>query len=191
MYKIIKDFFHSQLETWIKSYIETYIDKKIQNQIESNVETYIKNYLNQSLAQGDFDQRIKEVNLMQHLVFGDPGRLQLSPTCIVNNALFNLSSGSITIGDYVFFGHNVSLLTGTHNYTKFGLERRDGYPQSGNDIVIEEGVWIASNVTVIAPCTIGKHSVVAAGAVVKDNIPNYHVVAGIPAKVVKEIKHLD
>lgn len=63
----------------------------------------------------------------------------------------------------------------------------EDYPREGNYIVIEEGAWIASNVTVLGPCKIGKHSVVAAGAVVKGDVPSYHIVAGIPAKIVKKI----
>ncbi|MEH1929573.1 acyltransferase [Nostoc sp.] len=167
MYKIIKNSLKSQFESWIKLYFDT--------------------YLRQSLTQGYFDQRIKDVNLKQYLVFGEPQRLKLSQTCIVNNALFNLSSGNIVIGEYVFFGHNVSVITGTHDYRNFGLERMHNFPTEGNDIVVEEGAWIASNATIIGPCKIGKNSVVAAGAVVKCDVPSYHVVAGIPAKIVKEI----
>lgn len=171
MYKLIENYLKSKLEVWIKPYTEK----------------YVKSYLDKAIKEGYLDQRIKEVNLMQYLVFGDSTRLQLSPTCTVNNALFNLSSGNIIVGDYVFFGHNVSLITGTHNYTKFGLERMEDYPQEGNYIVIEEGAWIASNVTVLGPCKIGKHSVIAAGAVVKGDVPSYHIVAGVPAKIVKKI----
>ncbi|MFH7027171.1 MAG: acyltransferase [Heteroscytonema crispum UTEX LB 1556] len=167
MHKIVDYFLKNQVENWIKSYLD-------------------KN-LSQYISQGYFDERIKDVTLNQHLVFGDASRLKLSPTCIVNNALFNLSSGNIIICEDVFFGHNVSLITGTHDYNKFGLERMKEIPSEGNDIVVEEGVWIASNVTVIGPSKIGKHSVVAAGSVVKGDIPSYHVVAGIPAKTVKDI----
>lgn len=164
---MMEKFFQSKLESWMKSYIE--------------------NYLSQSLVQGYFDERIKDVTLNQYLVFGNAERLKLSQTCVVNNALFNLSSGNIIISEYVFFGHYVSLITGTHNYNKFGVDRIQDYPKEGNDIVIEEGVWIASNVTVLGPCKIGKHSVVAAGSVVKGDVPSYHVVAGIPARTIKEI----
>ncbi|MBW4668610.1 MAG: acyltransferase [Cyanomargarita calcarea GSE-NOS-MK-12-04C] len=172
MYKIIENYLKSKVESWIKYYME------------NNLEDSLKEFI----SQGYLDQRIKDVVLTQYIVFGDDNKLQLSPSCVVNNALFNLSSGNISVGDYVFFGHNVSLITGTHNYTKFGLERMEDFPEKGNDIFIEEGVWIASNVTVIGPCQIGKHSVVAAGSVVKGNIPSYHVVAGIPAKAIKEIQ---
>ncbi|MDT7659311.1 MAG: hypothetical protein QOF38_4026, partial [Pseudonocardiales bacterium] len=45
---------------------------------------------------------------------GDRSRLRLPDTAVVNNALFNMSGGTITIGEYAFFGHDVAVLTGTH-----------------------------------------------------------------------------
>ncbi|GAX37967.1 acyltransferase [Nodularia sp. NIES-3585] len=168
MYRLIEKLIKPQLEKWLKSYIDT--------------------YFTEYMFQGFFDERIKKVILTQYLIFGDSQRLTLSSTCVVNNALFNLSSGNISVGDYVFFGHNVSLITGTHNYTKFGLERMQDFPDEGNDIFIDEGTWVASNVTIIGPCKIGKHCVIAAGSVVKGDIPSYHIVAGIPAKTIKEIE---
>jgi acetyltransferase-like isoleucine patch superfamily enzyme len=155
--------------------------------LEGLIKPYIESLISQYLSQGYFDNRIKEVVLKQYLVFGNAERLKLASTCVVNNALFNLSSGDIVIGEQVFFGHNVSLITGSHDYNQFGQARMQGVPNQGNDIIVEEGAWIASNVTIIGPCKIGKHSVVAAGSVVKDDVPSYHVVAGIPAKTVKEI----
>jgi|UPI00036FADC8 acetyltransferase-like isoleucine patch superfamily enzyme len=172
MFKVLKSYFKNQL----KAGINWYIDK--------HLSPYIKEYISQKYLH----EQIKNVVLNQYLVFGDPNRLQLSKTCVVNNALFNLSSGNIYIGEYVFFGHNVSLITGSHDYHKFGKERMVGFPKEGNDIIVEEGAWIASNVTVLGPCKIGKHSVVAAGAVVKNDVPSYHVVAGVPAKTVKKIE---
>jgi acetyltransferase-like isoleucine patch superfamily enzyme len=157
---------------------------QIKQQFLTKLEAYEKNLVHD---QSNIEKIVKDIILKQHLIFGDSKRLNLSETCVVNNALFNLSCGSILIGEHVFFGHNVSVITGTHNYNKFGLERMGFDANQGNDIVIEEGVWIASNATVIGPCIIGKHSVVAAGAVVKSDVPSYHIVAGVPAKIVKQI----
>ena len=70
---------------------------------------------------------------------------------------------------------------------RFGKDRYMAVIPKGNDITIERGVWVASNVTIIGPCIIGEYAVVAAGYVVTKNVPPYSVVAGVPAKVVKEI----
>lgn len=126
--------------------------------------------------------------LTRTLVHGDPARLHIAPTAIVNNALFNLSSGEVTIGDYAFFGHNVSVLTGTHDVNKFGRERQKAHPSAGRDVVIGEGVWVATNATILGPCRIGEHAVVGACSLVHEDVEPYTVVAGVPAKVVKKIE---
>jgi acetyltransferase-like isoleucine patch superfamily enzyme len=125
--------------------------------------------------------------LFRPLIYGDPGRLHVHPTAVVNNALFNLSSGEITVGEYAFFGHTVSVLTGTHDWTKFGAERQVAVPKSGRDVVIEEGAWVSSNAIVVGPCRIGAHSVVGVGSLVLRDVEPYSIVAGSPAKVLRKI----
>jgi acetyltransferase-like isoleucine patch superfamily enzyme len=127
--------------------------------------------------------------LYRYQLHGKLERLHIDPTAIVNNALFNVSGGEITIGKYAFFGHNVAVLTGTHDITKFGRERQDTFPRSGRDVVICDGVWVASHAIVLGPITIGEHAVVAAGSLVTKDVPPYAVVAGRPATVVRTIEH--
>lgn len=116
---------------------------------------------------------------------GDWARVRLGKNVRVVNALFNLSSGNITVGDNSFFGHNVCLLTGTHDLAVNGVGRQ-GFPTEGRDIDIGKGVWIASNVTVIGPCRIEDDVVVAAGAVVVRGVLEAGgVYAGVPAKRVR------
>ncbi len=125
--------------------------------------------------------------LFRPLVYGDPARLNISPTAVVNNALFNMSSGTITVGEYAFFGHDVAVLTGSHDITKFGRERQTEIPRSGRDVVIEDGVWVASHCLVLGPCRIGAHAVVAGGSLVREDVEPYTVVAGRPAKPIRKI----
>ena len=125
--------------------------------------------------------------LFKPLIYGDPARLHIAPTAVVNNALFNLSSGEITIGEYAFFGHNVSVLTGTHDWTKFGAERQVAVPTSGRDVAIEEGAWVSSNAIIVAPCRIGAHAVVGVGSLVLKDVAPYTIVAGNPARVLRTI----
>ena len=127
-------------------------------------------------------------DLLEHqLVYGDREKLHVHPTAVLNNALFNLSSGEITIEEYAFFGHSVSVLTGTHDVTRFDRERQIAVPKAGRDVVIGRGAWISSNALVLGPCRIGEHAVVAAASVVTSDVAPYTIVAGIPAKPVKTI----
>jgi acetyltransferase-like isoleucine patch superfamily enzyme len=136
-----------------------------------------------------FEQYLREFLMYQHLVFGDAQRVKIAPTACLNNALLNAASGTITIEDYVFFGHHVSILTGTHDYQKFDLERQTGIPQTHNDIIIRRGAWIASNATILGPCEIGEHAVIAASSLVIESVPAYTIVAGVPARVIRQIEH--
>ena len=132
-------------------------------------------------------EELKLDALYRHRWHGDPSRLRISETAVVNNALFNVSGGTITVGDYAFFGHDVAILTGTHDIEKFGRERQLSFSRSGRDVVIGEGVWLASCVVVFGPVTIGEHAVVAGGSLVRENVEPYTVVAGRPARVIKVI----
>jgi acetyltransferase-like isoleucine patch superfamily enzyme len=122
-------------------------------------------------------------------VWGDPSRLEIADTAHMVNTLFNTVSGNITIGDHTFAGHNVSIITGTHDYEAMLRDRAKAYPKRGGDVVIGEGVWLGSNATILGPCVIGDHAVVAAGAVVTagSEIPAATIVAGVPARPVRRI----
>jgi virginiamycin A acetyltransferase len=133
---------------------------------------------------------------------GSGGKLVLGKKVAVANTLFNLSSGSIHIGDYTIFGQNVMLLTGRHNFVD---GRRAGLddvingpawgggdrevPPSGFDIIIGSGTWIASGAVVIGGVTIGDNVIVAANAVVTRPVPDYAIVGGVPARVIGDTRH--
>lgn len=53
------------------------------------------------------------------------------------------------------------------------------------DVVIEDGVWVGCNVVILKGVTVGRGSVVGAGAVVTKDVPPYAVVGGNPAKLIK------
>jgi len=131
--------------------------------------------------------KYKKEFLKLHRVWGDESKVKIGNNVQLNDALINTICGDVVIGDLSFMGHGVSLLTGFHDYKKIGLERQQAVPTSGRDIVIGEGVWIASNSTIIGPCTIGDHSVIAAGSIATGDIKNNSVYAGVPAVFVRDI----
>lgn len=89
----------------------------------------------------------------------------------------------------MLFGHNVSLLTGTHNYRRKGMNRIKDVPaDGGRDIVIETGAWLASGVTVIGPARIGAHACVSANSLVLGDVKPGWLYAGTPAVPIREIQ---
>ena len=75
------------------------------------------------------------------------------------------------IGDYVFFGHDVMLLTGTHDFTVTDQQRQVNRPTMDRDIIIERGTWIASRAVIIGPCRIGANAVIGCGCVIDFDVP--------------------
>ena len=121
-------------------------------------------------------------------VFGPPERISIDPSARIQpDNILNTISGRIEIGKYAFTGHRVMILTGAHDHKRFGPARKDFAFEGGHDVIIEEGVWIASGAVVIGPCRIGKHSVVAACSVVTSDVPPYVVVGGNPARILERI----
>lgn len=90
----------------------------------------------------------------------------------------------LRIGDGVRIGHDVTLLTINHAIGEVSL--RSGESQF-SPIEIGDGTWIASRVVVLPGVTIGRGAVVAAGAVVTRDVPPNTLVAGVPARVVREL----
>lgn len=152
---------------------------------------FLREYFRQTVYSGhsELESYLRRFLTYEHLVFGDPSQLSIAPSAELNNAVLNVASGKITIEDYVFFGHHVSILTGTHDYRKFDRARQEAIPTSGHDIIIRRGAWIASNATVLGPCEIGLHAVVSANSLVLESVPPYTIVAGIPARVISQIPH--
>lgn len=118
---------------------------------------------------------------------GAPDRVVCGEGVKLNNTLFNLNAGMVHIGDHTFFGHDVSVITGSHDPARIGAARKK-FARSGRDVVIGQGVWIASRALILGPCTIGDNAVIAAGAVV---LPGEYagdcVYAGVPAVMKRQL----
>ncbi|KAI9146860.1 Sophorolipid acetyltransferase [Paramyrothecium foliicola] len=99
-----------------------------------------------------------------------------------------LDCAHVTIGDRVFFGTGVSLITATH---ETGLQSRRDNIEYAEPITIGNDCWLGANVTVLPGVTIGNGCTVGAGSVVTKSVPDYSVVVGVPAKVIKKVEPVD
>lgn len=92
-----------------------------------------------------------------------------------------------SIADNVFFilssDHPVNYVSTYPFKTMFGKQNEDAI--SKGDIVIDDDVWIGYHVTILSGVHVGQGAVIAAGAVVTNDIPPYAIVGGVPAKVIK------
>ena len=73
-----------------------------------------------------------------------------------------------------------------HNFED-ATQRIDEQGVGTKPVVIGDDVWIGANAVILPGVTIGRHCVVAAGAVVTKDVPDNSVVAGVPAKILKQL----
>lgn len=99
-----------------------------------------------------------------------------------------LDVAKVKIGDNVLIGPNVSIYTAGHPI--HADTRKTGY-EYGAPITIGDNVWIGGNSIILPDVTVGSNSVIAAGSVVTKDVPEWTVVAGNPARVIKKITDKD
>jgi acetyltransferase-like isoleucine patch superfamily enzyme len=95
------------------------------------------------------------------------------------------TESSITIGNKVMFGPNVTIMGGDHNTSRIGIfmcDNHDKMPENDLPVVIEDDVWIGAGATLLKGVRIGRGSIVAAGALVIRDVLPYSIVGGVPAK---------
>lgn len=103
-------------------------------------------------------------------------------------AMLSASESGIVFGNKIMLGPNVTMMGGDHNTTQIGrfmYDVEEKLPENDVPIVIEDDVWIGTGAIILKGVTIGMGSIVAAGALVINNVPPYSIVGGVPAKVLK------
>lgn len=97
----------------------------------------------------------------------------------------NVVIGPVLIGNSVIFAQNIVMSGLNHSYEDISLPISKQKTSTAL-ITIEDECWVGANAVITAGVTLGKHSVVAAGAVVTKSIPPYSVAVGNPARVIKQ-----
>lgn len=115
-------------------------------------------------------------NAVGDVIIGDHTRIGLHNTII----------GPVEIGNNVNLAQGITVTALNHNFSDTN-KRIDEQGVSTNPVTIEDDVWVGVNAVILPGVTIGEHCVVAAGAVVTKDVPPHSLVAGIPAKVIKNI----
>ena len=94
----------------------------------------------------------------------------------------------VTIGDNVTIGSNTLIFAHANPTTNLFL-KKNGYPRKVEPITIKSGAVLFPGCIITAGVTIGENSLIGAGSVVFEDIPDYCVVVGNPARIVKKIEH--
>lgn len=111
-------------------------------------------------------------------------------TLIPKGSTFYCTRAELIIGNNVIFGPKPTIITGDHRIDVIGkhiinVTEEEKLPDQDLPVIIEDGVWCGANVTILKGVTIGRGSVVAAGAVVTKSCLPYSIIGGVPAKVIR------
>jgi len=111
-------------------------------------------------------------------------KLRLGRRSTINWDCFFDNRAEVTIGDRVGIGAGVRFITSNHDYSN--PECRAGLGSLA-PIMVGNGTWIGSNVTVLSGVTIGDGVVIAAGSVVRNDCDSNALYAGVPARKIRDL----
>lgn len=146
--------------------------------------------LNQTMPYTDeYFKILKEIfgdNLGENSIVNAPiqgaciDRIKIGNNVFINSNTLFMARGGITIEDDVQIAANCQLLTNNHDpYERQIL--------SCKSILIKKGAWIGAGASIMPGICIGKHAIVGASSVVTKDVPDYSVVVGNPAKVIRTL----
>lgn len=113
-------------------------------------------------------------NGMGHIIIGSSSFIGLHNTII----------GPVEIGDNVIIAQHVTVSGLNHSYEDINIPIK-AQPCITKKISIGNDSWIGANSVITAGVTIGKHAIIAAGSIVTKHVPDYSIVAGNPARIIK------
>lgn len=145
-------------------------------------------------AHANIDRTVKfsHSNSESRIIVGDHAKFYrgseiLGPVTIGDRVFINRDAyirPGTTIGDEVRLGPFVRLITDTH---EIGPSTRRAGKNRFDPISIGAGSWIGASVTVLGGVSIGRGCVVAAGAVVTNDVPDNTMVGGVPARHLRDL----
>ena len=115
-------------------------------------------------------------NAVGDVIIGHHTRIGLHETII----------GPVTIGNNCCTGQGTIITALIHNFDDTN-KPINTQGVSVKPVIIEDDVWIGANAVILPGVHIGQHCVIAAGAVVTKDVPDHSLVAGVPAKIIKQI----
>jgi acetyltransferase-like isoleucine patch superfamily enzyme len=113
--------------------------------------------------------------------------LEIGQSCFIGDECLLDLADRILMADHATLAERVTILTHTNvGYHDHPLQPY--LPAMSAPVRLERGCFVGVNATILPGVTVGEGSIVAAGAVVTEDVPAWHVVGGVPARVVKRVR---
>lgn len=132
-----------------------------------------------------FNTSLKDVRILTPFICDFGNRVKFGKNVFINHSAILSASGGIEFEDGVMIAPGVRIATINHD-----MNQRHTIYTYGK-VLIKTNAWIGMNVTICPGVTIGQYAVVGAGAIVTKDVPDYAIVAGVPAKVIRYLDPKD
>lgn len=128
-----------------------------------------------------FENKIGEDSKINPPIYGAAfDKIEIGKNVFINSNSLLMARGGIKIEDDVMLAANVQLLSNNHDEYQRNII-------TCKEIIIKKGAWIGAGASILPGVTIGKYAIVGAGAIVTKDVPDYSVVVGSPARVIKTL----
>lgn len=161
--------------------------KKAINYLRTRIKMY-KGYYIHSSARISLKRNVqigKNAEIQEYVIIRVfNSKLKIGSNTQINPFTVIYGCSNIYIGNDVMIAPHCMIVSGNHNYKQINVPMRHAKEISNGDIIIGNGAWIGANCTITDGVKIGSHAIVAANSVVLNDIGDFDVYAGCPAKLI-------
>ena len=127
----------------------------------------------------------KKVAVFGDFTVIDAGKVSIGENCAINHGVLLVGRSGIRIGNDVVLSARCMIIDAGLDPSSFDSSGEREYVDA--PIAIGDGAWIGAGAIILPGVTIGEHSIVGAGSVVTRDVPSWTIVAGNPARIIRQI----
>jgi len=139
--------------------------------------------LRSMLGQRIFKTMGRDVTICRGVDFGSGISISIGDYSSLNRNCW--IANDTVFGNDVMMGPEIVILSGSHNYHSVDRPMREQGAPERKRVTIGDDVWIGTRTLILPGVTVGSHSILAAGSVVTNDVPQWAIVAGNPARLVR------
>lgn len=125
----------------------------------------------------------EEVTILKGVKFGSGLNIEIGDYSSLNRDCW--IANDTVIGEDVMMGPEIVILSGNHNFGRTDIPMREQGAPSRERVTIGDDVWIGTRSIILPGVSIGSHSIIGSGSVVTKNVPEWAIIAGNPAKLIR------
>jgi maltose O-acetyltransferase len=141
------------------------------------------NKLRSLLGRKIFKKVGKDVTILKGVDFGSGLNIVIGDYSSLNKGCW-IANDTI-IGDDVMMGPEIIILSGSHNFDRTDIPMREQGAPPRRPVTIGDDVWIGTRSIILPGVSIGSHTIVGSGSVVTKDLPEWAIVAGNPARIIR------